>query len=603
MNTKKTKHSKHILNQQSPTNNKRLATSDQRLNSEAVIMVFLAVLGLVYSLSFLGHFVFPNSDFVSFLGTGRQWISFHIPQDMKRAPVFAIVTALIGKVFSQRPDGALFGSEFYNALMLPAGLVLIYLAGRRSLGQAAVWVAVLSGISPWMVRMASEPLAEVTIVVFFAATAVCVASNSRWAYLFAMLCSVTRWDMAAIVPAVTIIDFVRNRRSLRAVLLSVLSLIPFGACMVITKMRLAGQTGGAHYLQVLLKDRTFELAADLNLYWQTVCSFINIQLLQTVEFGGVRDLAVLNTAVFWITAAVLLTAFAAGSIAAFINKRWELIFMLLVIAPYILVHAVYPYRLERYCVPAAWAILTVAVYGAIVLRQRFAAGPKPKFLVPALQIAGAVIFIIWSIKASDTLHFAQKKCPALERLVAASAIVSVAGFFAVNLVRRCRPSAGWLVMPAFLVLAVVSSGATSGFLMGNGQDGANFKKLAQWFLKNAGPDDMMLTTMAGFMPIYSGLPAERFVHISSIKPEDANDFTSFVQKCRQRKITIIAWDSRLAGRRNDLYYKLWGIDRVEVLGGPFLGKKTDAIGGCRLVQTISDGTPKIAVWRIVSESG
>ena len=109
----------------------------------------------------------------------------------------------------------------------------------------------------------------------------------------------------------------------------------------------------------------------------------------------------------------------------------------------------------------------------------------------------------------------------------------------------------------------------------------------------------MLTTMASFMPIYTGLPEERFVHISKIGHEDAKDFPTFVEECINRGVTLIAWDSRLAGRRDDLYYKRWGIDRIEILGLPFNGGKIDCIERCKLIHLIGQGWPKMAVYRIM----
>ena len=56
---------------------------------------FLAVFGLIYSLSFLGHFIVPNSDFPAFLGTGFKWLHFQIPDSMKRAPFFSIMVTAV----------------------------------------------------------------------------------------------------------------------------------------------------------------------------------------------------------------------------------------------------------------------------------------------------------------------------------------------------------------------------------------------------------------------------------------------------------------------------------------------------------------------------
>jgi len=565
---------------------------------ESLAVGLLVAVGVIYSRHFLRHFVFPNSDFVSFLRIGRQWIHFQIPTDMKRAPLFSIITALAGSFFSA-PDRNLLGTELYNAIMLPAIMVLIYLASKPFLGRTALWVALLAGISPWMVRMGSQPLAELTLVALFTATVLCTRRHIKLAYLFAMLGSIARWDMVALIPAVAIADVIRNRKWLKTGVRTALALIPFGLCMIITKIRLAEAGGGAHYLQVLAEERTFELIKDLNFYWQNICSFLNAPLLQTSPTGQVENIASLNSAVFSLTALLLGAAFLTGSITAIVKKRWEVIVMLLAAGPYVLVHAMYPYRMSRFCVPVAWIGLVIAAYGALVFWQWLTAKPAAKVPATVLKIVGPVLFIVWTARIIVTLSYAERQCPGIAWLVKISFCVIVVGFYILQLARRSKPRLGWLVVPAFLVLAVVSNGAGTGFLMGDGQRGANFKRLALWFLENTDENDRMVTTMAGFMPVYSGLSQKRFAHISRLKPEEAPDFPSFVKECIKEKITLIAWDSRLAGLHNNRYYKLWGLDRIEILGAPFMGRQVRQIGPCKLVHIIAEGSPKMAIYRII----
>lgn len=263
-----------------------------------------------------------------------------------------------------------------------------------------------------------------------------------------------------------------------------------------------------------------------------------------------------SSGLFLLTAPLLGIAFLAGSIAAVIKRRWEIIVMLVAGIPYVIIHAMYPYRLSRFCMPAAWAGLVIAAYGVVTFWQWFVGKPKPKFLIPILQLIAAIILILWATKIAGilwvskkagTLTYAQDQCPVISQLTLISALVVVAGFFALQFVRRCKPSMRWLIVPAFLVLAVVSNAATTGFLMGDGQRNANFKRLGLWFLENAKDDDRMITTMPVWLTIYTGLPIERFEHMVNISPQDAKDFPAFIQECRKRNVTLIAWDSRLAG--------------------------------------------------------
>ncbi len=559
----------------------------------------LIAAGLLFSFSFLGHFVVPNSDFFSFLATGKSWLHFQIPDSMKRAPVFSIVTALAGLPFS-RPNRYLLGAEVYNALMLPVVMILIYLNCRKIKLSGSVWIALLAGISPLVVRMSSEPLAELTILAFFAGTILFVRDNIKLAYLFAALASITRWDMACLIPAVALADLIKNRKWRKTIIRSAAASIPFILCMIITAVQLSKsrvEGGGAHYLQVLGRDRTFQLLEDLQLYWQGIMSFLNVQLGRRNLTGNTVSFEAMNSAIFWITASLLLVTFIAGTVFAFIRKQWEIIVMLITAVPYILIHAVYPYRLSRFCVPVQWVIFLVAAYGLQIIYRKLFAENKRKVLRSILSITVGIVFILWAIKIGESFLNARRICPQIFLASIITLILALVGFVIIEIIRKPAISPGWLLVPVFLFMAVLSSGSNTGLWMNNKAD-LNFKKLAEWFLENAEENDKMITTMPSFMTMFNGLPEDRFISSGSISREDANDFADYIEKCKEDGITLIAWDSRIKNP-DDLYYKVWGLNRIEALAAPFVGMKVDMIGRCKLIHVISDGDPKIAIYRIM----
>jgi hypothetical protein len=588
-------------------NRQKVARQDSLVKSEggqtgkaldiAAVCLLVAV-GLIYSMHFFRYIVFPNSDYAAFLETGQSWLRFEIPSSMKRAPLFSIITAVLAGIF-RFPEGGLFSSNLYNALMLPVAMVLIYFLGKRLIGNAAVWVAILAGIIPWMVRLSSESLAEMTMVVCLAATALAVQKDSRWAYLFAMLGSMARWDLGALLPAVALIDLIRHRKWLRTIILASVASIPFIICMIITYLQLRQSPPGAHYLQVLSKEGQFELLVDLRLYWRSICSFVSAPLVSVMSDGRARPMQELNDLIFRLSAFLLAVFFLLGCVLTFVKKRWGLILLLAEAVPYVIVHAMYPYRLDRFCIPVAWAGMLIAAYGLISLWQWFEAKPKPKWIIPALQSAAIAIFVLWSIKAAQTLRLAGNVCPVIVQLVIISCVVCVVGFFVQQYIRHSKVTPGWFAVPAFMVLAIINSGTMTGFTMRDGQANANFRVLAQWFEKVAKDDEKIVTTMAGFGPLYTTLPRDRFIHTGAIDPKEAQTFDEFVQACYERGAVYIAWDSRLYGQNNDRYYKMWGLDRWNPLAAPLLGKRVTQIGRCRLVYLITEGTPKIAVWRIL----
>ncbi|MDO8303916.1 MAG: hypothetical protein Q7T18_11810 [Sedimentisphaerales bacterium] len=549
----------------------------------------LAAIGLIYSITFYGHFVYFNSDFWSFWGEGRTWLSGHIPVGMKRGPFFSILTVLVGFVTpGAAPSSNLFGTEVLNAALLPTIMILVYFIAREFVGRAAIVVAILAGISPWSVWGSSEPLAELTLTAVVAATVLCMVRGSRWAYVFAMLAAVTRWDMAAAIPAVAFLDIMRNRRWLKSISYAVLAAAPFILCMIIVKLQMPPlDKEGANYLQVLAREHEFKLLTDLNLYWQVVCSFINAPILPVEENSS------FNEAVRIISSFVLAAAFIGGIAIAFVRRQWPLIAVLIIAVPYVLIHSVYTYHLPRFSLPLAWFVLLMAAYAIISLWNWIKTKRRFVPVLYLLQFIGAIVFVLWAVQLGETLGASAKYCAAITGLAWATAAVVLAGLLALAMLWRIKFSLVWLCLPAFLLAAIISNNANLGFIMGDGLWQANFKTLGKWVAQNAAPDDKVLSTMPLHVAIYSGLPEKQFVHISTLPPEKAPDFDSFIRECRARGVTLIAWDSRLRNP-DELYYKLWGLSRIESLGAP-----KPQIGPCKLLHIISEGTPKIAVYRIM----
>ncbi|MFA5553548.1 MAG: hypothetical protein WCZ89_08245 [Phycisphaerae bacterium] len=563
-------------------------------------MVFLAAIGLLYSLHFLQHFVFPNSDFVSFLETGRKWLSFETPDVMKRAPLFSIITALLAEIFNY-PGGSLLGTGIYNAIMLPVAMVLIYLIAKQFLGKAAVWTALLAGITPMMVYQSSDLLAEMTLIVLLAATAIAVGKNTRWAYVFAMLGSIARWDLVPLLAIVPLLDFIRTRKWLKPVLYTAAASIPFAFCMLITLSKYQAQISGEHYLYILSDERSFELLKDLSFYSQIICSFFLAPILTVSNTSQAVPFEALNSAIYISCSTILAVTVLGGILLAFLKKQWALITLILAAIPYIAVHSFYPFHIMRFSVPFAWVGLLLAAYSLIIFWQWFRSLKKPIFIEPALKILGAILFAVWAVKIYETLGYANKQCPIILRLAIISCIVIIFSFFILEFLRRAKPSLSWLTIPSFFLLAVFSNASSTGFLMRDGQNDASFKQLMINFRTYAKPSDKLLTTMAGFGPVFTNLPQDRFVHISLISPDEAKDFDEFIAKCRELGVTLIAWDSRLYNKVNDRYHKIWGMDRWDALSAPYLGQRVTRIGPCVLVDVIADRWPVILVYRIMPE--
>ncbi len=127
-----------------------------------------------------------------------------------------------------------------------------------------------------------------------------------------------------------------------------------------------------------------------------------------------------------------------------------------------------------------------------------------------------------------------------------------------------RPVQGVLVL-TLLFLVTVSNQWTLARVMGNGRTDLEFKLLVDWYRDNAGPKEKLLTTYAGVLGLY--LPGRQadLIHTGEMRADDPNEF---IENCRARGITYVAWDSRLGLQPKNRYYEYYGLDNLSSLAEP-----------------------------------
>ena len=89
--------------------------------------------------------------------------------------------------------------------------------------------------------------------------------------------------------------------------------------------------------------------------------------------------------------------------------------------------------------------------------------------------------------------------------------------------------------------------------------------LAEWFYKNAEPEDKLSTTMYPVVKLFIPEHSQNILHTGSGR---ATTFNEFINECYKRNITYVAWDSRIGFSPKDSYYKLWNIQKIAPLSKP-----------------------------------
>jgi len=97
------------------------------------------------------------------------------------------------------------------------------------------------------------------------------------------------------------------------------------------------------------------------------------------------------------------------------------------------------------------------------------------------------------------------------------------------------------------------------------EESPEFTLLSDWYQTNALPNEILLSTRPHILD--KMMPETRyfFWHLGGICGETPS---RFLEACYRNRIRYVAWDSRLGLKREDPYYKKWGMHRIAMLQRP-----------------------------------
>jgi len=510
-----------------------------------LIGAFLAF-GIYQSVLYFGHKVVPISDFPDIVRVGHDLLSFRLPARFKQAPMVGILQALLSHVVGgQHPD--LTAGWLLNAILHPLNLVLFYLVGKHIVGKSAIWFAIIAILNHWVIYMLTDPIMETTLLFFSLLTFYLIFKRSNWCYVFASMTTMVRYEGAALILAAFVMDMIYRKsrqERIRALLYSALATIPLALWMLGTI--LTWDADKSHYLSVLFSKEYAKAFA------QPVESrtglLLHIRLLWTVAF---RPLFILyseagNDFIAMLSKTLALVSFFFGAIYGLCKRRWEILTLLIFFVPYFLLHAVYPYPLQRFHTNIFWIALLLCLFGLqsgwkLIDKN----GRAPKGLVLILQALAAIISIIWFFRLFPYLP---KTSPISPRSTSVPyvAIVLVGLIFAVRVyIYSRRYFLREFSILALLCLIIVSNHFMLVGLLGDGQQDKEFKLLADWFIANAKPGQKMGVYMAEVVKIFAPKYAEHIVRLPK-----ADSPSEFVKACHKDDITYVVWATR-EGLRDD----------------------------------------------------
>jgi len=544
---------------------KLLTPPDPAKEKKVNIFIFLLLFAfaLYQAIIYWGHQPVPHFDFHCFVIIGRQILSLEVPTDYKRVPLTGILQILCGHITGGVcPD--LRGGWLLNSISHILTVVFLWLAGRKIIGRNAIWFAIIAIINPFGLQLLTESIAETPMLFFIWITFYLIFTRSKWAYLFASLATMVRYECAALIAGMFVLEMIEGenkKRRIMAFVYSAIASIPLALWMLGTFMH-SGSTGGTHYFSVFSKDYISQFTGGAenstgflkNAYilWQTGFSPL-FQPSPTAGDSFARSLEIFSQ--IFVTA-----AFFFGAVYGLIRKRWEILVLLIFLIPYYIAHAKYPYPIHRYYATVFGIVMLIGIYGICGFWQLI----KNKLPKPAVILAQTFVIItaiFWTLILCDYL-------PRLAQMSKASvslpyvAILVTAFAFAAQLYISRKNAFTNVVILSLMILMIISNQFTVAGVVGNGERDIEFKWLTDWYCQNAKPGEKLVTTVPIILTNMAPKYKDNFIHTNTF---DANDPQEFVRECYQKGITYVAWDSREGLVPHDYYYKAWKMANIAPL--------------------------------------
>ena len=545
------------------------------------VLLILLGFGVCQSIIFFGYFPVPNPDFTQFLQTGRELISRRVPSSFNRGPLYSIILAGLSRILGgEYPE--LRAGWIVNAVLHPLNLVLIWLISREIIGRAAVWIALLAAVNPWVIMTLALPLAETTLVFFILATYWCLWRGSRWAYFFAACASLVRYEAAFLIPVVLIVDLrsASPRRRFRPFLRAFLASLPLTVWMLGTILHWAYESQN-HYVTRLMPLTWERLTRALLFLWQAV--FFPL----VTSHSDQPIAAVPFIFVLWRIAAA--AAFGLGIFFALRRREGKVGLLLVFAFPYFIIHVVYMYMVRRFYVPVSWIIFVICWYGiqsgweTVCRRLR-----PPRFMT------GLLIFLVLALgcyRVSE-LFF---RLPAAARLSHASALlfwILAATIILLTLLQLKKVHPRLFMGQVAAAVLVLSLGLSNQMILsrhlGDGSRRAEFKLLGEWYAAHARPGDKLAVYLYDLVGYYSSRRGD-----SVVRFPQSNNPQQFKNSCREEGITYLVWASREGIKKNNPVYISLGLDKnLDQLSEP------RSVGPYEFVVQLRGGRGHLNIFRI-----
>jgi hypothetical protein len=580
--------------------NDSLMRAEKEKRLDILTGVILFAFGVYQSILYFGHTVVPISDFPDLYKVGSDLLAGHRPARFLQAPVLGLLQNFLYPI-AWGPSRELTAGWLLNAIVYPLNLLLFWLIGRKIIGKAAVWIAVIFIINPWTIYLLTEPIIETTYLFFILLSFYLIFIRSRWAYLAAATATMVRYEGAALIFAAFVADIIhRNGRRdvIRAFILAFLASVPLIIWLLCTA--LTWQSGQIHYLTTIFKgayskgfgeptsNRT-GIFLGLQALWRT--GFACLSMPSPGTSGDTADM------IYTLNKTLVVTGFALGFVFSIIRRQWQVWMLFLFLVPYFILHAYYPFQLPRFYFIIMWIVMLVCFFGLQsiwrLIRDKWG---MPGVIATVLQIIVALTAVFWLVGLAPYLSKAASVSPrsvAIPYLAIAVVIIIIAARFYIEKISRVSHLYREVLPRALTVLAVMSFVIVSNqfglaSVIGDGLKEYEFRQLGEWFAANGGPGEKIVVYNSGPAQLFAGKNAVNIVGFPK-----ADNPKQLAEKLRADNVTYITWTTREGTTKQHPDYQLLGLDK----NIPFLSKPRD-IGCYEFVRQIGSNRGFINIFRL-----
>ncbi len=558
-----------------------------RRGTRSADTVALAALGLLLALPLRGHFAKPHGDFFELRECGVALLRGELPPTLKRGPVYPLLVAGGGALcraagVSDPPPEQYFAG-WLGVVLLPLNAVLLHrLAGRWCAALAprgaagARWWAAAFLLLPVGLYCTAHLLLEPLLVTLLLATLLAAGvQHPRAAYALAALATLTRFDVAGLIPGLALADLRAGRPARRVLLLSAAALLPLTAWLGLTAATWSTHAD-EHYLRQMARRPTCDPvgAADVVLDAAFNPPRLRLPLWFALDEAHLRAVC-----------RGLLALGALGGLAALLRRREHSATVAVVAAAaYLAVHAIFPFRFLRFGYPPAAVLLPAAAAG--LAGGWHALGRRPA--TRAVRNGAGVLLTLGGLLVALGEYDAVVVPPAdagwsraaLLGVALATIVLALA-----RLANRPTRLAHAAVALGVVLLARVQLREADALLNG-GYDTRPLVAAARWIAAHTGPDDGVVSDQPGLLRLYApNAPRLRFLSYADVQ---ADDWPGVVAELRARGVRYLLWHEHVAEEvAHELDARPWRLARFAPLASP---------EACPDVEIVWRSTPGPLTW-------